>query len=78
MQGKRKPIGLLRKRVSNRGFRFVGVVLSEEQIKCKNCGSFHTVRHGFNTTKSGKFARRKCQECGTTFYEDRNKEGKQQ
>ncbi len=39
-------------------------------IRCPVCGG-HTVRHGFNTTKSGKWARRKCQECGTTFYEDK-------
>jgi len=47
----------------------------KETTQCPNlnCRSEHTVRHGFNTTKKGKFARRKCQECGTTFYE--NKEG---
>jgi len=46
---------------------------NEELIKCPNelCKSSHTVRHGYNTTKKGKFARRKCQECGTTFYENK-------
>jgi transposase-like protein len=37
---------------------------------CWACGSEHTVRHGFNVTKSGKYPRRKCQNCGTTFYEE--------
>lgn len=49
---------------------------ASNEFVCLNpdCGSKHTIRHGFNVTKKGKFARRKCQECGTTFYE--NKEGK--
>lgn len=40
-------------------------------MKCPSCGQSHTVRHGYNMTKKGRFARRKCQECGTTFYENR-------
>jgi len=43
----------------------------KKEIRCRACGSNHTVRHGYNTTKSGKWARRKCQECGSTFYEDK-------
>lgn len=39
---------------------------------CPQCKSNHTVRHGFNVTKKrGKLLRRKCQECGTTFYENK-------
>ncbi len=45
----------------------------KKEIICPRCKKSHTVRHGFNVTKSGKWARRKCQECGATFYE--NKEG---
>ncbi len=37
---------------------------------CPTCNSEHTVRHGFNTNIGGKRQRRKCQECGHTFYED--------
>jgi len=44
---------------------------TEKIIKCPNCGSTHTTGHGYNVTKKGKFARRKCQECGTTFYPDK-------
>lgn len=43
------------------------------QIKCPSCDGEHTVRHGYNVTKTGKFARRKCQQCGTTFYENHSK-----
>lgn len=41
------------------------------QFVCPSCGGSHTIRHGFNVTKRGKFARRKCQQCGTTFYENK-------
>ena len=44
-----------------------------EENKCPKCGFEHTVRHGFNVTKKGKFPRRKCLRCGSTFYE--KKEG---
>jgi transposase-like protein len=53
---------------------------AKEKISCPSCKSLHTVRHGWNVTKKGKYARRKCQECGTTFYENKeqlnNREGK--
>lgn len=42
-------------------------------FKCPKCGDFHTVRYGYNVTKSGRFARRKCLNCGSTFYEDKKK-----
>ncbi len=42
---------------------------------CPKCKSPHTIRHGFNVTKKGRWARRKCQECGTTFYENNQGEG---
>ncbi len=50
---------------------------------CPKCSSGHTVGHGFNVTKAGKFARQKCQECGTTFYKNKDvaskeKEGKEE
>ena len=45
-----------------------------KRINCPECDSDYTIRHGFNVTKIGKFARRKCQHCGRTFYE--NKEAK--
>ncbi len=48
-------------------------VKTKEKISCPFCKGSHTVRHGFNTTKSGKWARRKCQDCGTTFYEGSTK-----
>ncbi len=38
---------------------------------CPECGYDHTVRHGYNVTKQGKFARRKCLKCGSTFYENK-------
>ncbi len=50
---------------------------TKKGFQCPNglCKSYHTVRHGYNVTKKrGKLPRRKCQECGTTFYE--NKEDK--
>lgn len=46
-------------------------VVTEKPIVCPYCGSGNTNRHGFNVTKQGKFPRRKCQECGRTFYEDK-------
>ena len=45
-------------------------VKAKVEMQCPQCGDFHTVRHGYNVTKKGKFARRKCQNCGTTFYEN--------
>lgn len=45
------------------------VITREEARRCPECGSVHTVRHGYNVTKKGRFPRRKCQQCGTTFYE---------
>ncbi len=46
--------------------------------KCPKCGYEKTVRVGFNVNKKGKFPRRKCLNCGITFYEQENKksEGK--
>jgi len=43
--------------------------------ECPDCKSGYTVRYGFNTTKTGVWRRRKCQECGRTFYENKNKNG---
>ena len=45
------------------------VNVRKREYSCTNCKSCHTVRHGYNVTKTGRYARRKCQECGTTFYE---------
>lgn len=42
-----------------------------EIVRCPDCGGNHTVRHGYNVTKKGRWARRKCQGCGRTFYEDK-------
>lgn len=53
-------------------------ITTKKPIKCPKCGSGHTVRHGFNVTKAGKYPRRKCWDCGTTFYEDyESREAKQ-
>jgi transposase-like protein len=49
-------------------------VRTGEAVECPHCKSEHTVRHGYNRTKKGKFPRRKCQECGTTFYESKEAE----
>jgi transposase-like protein len=47
------------------------VMKKETNNICDKCGSSHTVRHGTNTTISkGKRHRRKCQDCGHTFYEE--------
>lgn len=43
--------------------------------ECPECRSKETVRHGFNTTKHGKFRRRKCNDCGHTFYEETKEVG---
>lgn len=51
-------------------------VKTNKKVKCPNCGSTHTTGHGYNVTKKGKFARRKCQECGTTFYPDKQEVSK--
>lgn len=42
---------------------------AESKNQCPQCGFGHTVRYGFNVTKKGRFPRRKCMRCGTTFYE---------
>ncbi len=47
--------------------------VASEPIKCPKCKSEHIVKHGYHVTLKGKFPRRKCQNCGTTFY--KNKEG---
>ena len=40
-----------------------------EENNCPKCGHWHTVRCGFNVTKKGRFQRRQCMQCGSTFYE---------
>lgn len=40
-------------------------------MSCPKCGHNKTVRVGFNVTKRGKFPRRKCMGCGSTFYESK-------
>lgn len=42
---------------------------NDNSFKCPKCGGNYTIRHGFNVTKKGSFPRRKCQQCGVTFYE---------
>ena len=50
------------------------VVRMKEKAKytCPRCGSSHTVKHGYNRTVDRELKqRRKCQECGHTFYQDK-------
>ena len=48
------------------------------EFKCPVCGSTHTVSHGdIVTVKRGVLKRRKCQDCGHTFYEEVRNGGKQ-
>lgn len=48
--------------------------MTDTIYKCTNpeCRSTETVRVGYNITKKGRFPRRKCKKCGTTFYEQGN------
>lgn len=41
---------------------------ANKDLKCPECGSAKTVKQGTVTTRKGKKPRRKCQECGRTFY----------
>jgi transposase-like protein len=46
-------------------------------MKCPNCQSSHTIKHGTTTTiKDGKQPRYKCQECGKTFYQPKEEKRK--
>ena len=38
---------------------------------CPECKSTQTVKIGMNTTRKGKLQRMKCQDCGKTFYPDK-------
>jgi len=42
-----------------------------EILDCPRCQSAKTVRHGFIRNVNGKWQRRKCQDCGHTFYENK-------
>jgi len=42
--------------------------MEEIKYKCPNCGGEHTTKWTKVVNKSGIKLRRKCQECGQTFY----------
>ncbi len=66
-------LGLIGKKGMNQG-KMTSKPMISEPIKCPKCRSGHTVKHGYNVTLKGKFPRRKCQHCGTTFYEKKEEQ----
>lgn len=47
------------------------MIIPRNEYQCTRCGSGHTVAHGDNVSvKQGMRKRRKCQDCGHTFYAD--------
>jgi len=50
-------------------------MVDKVKYSCPECQSTHNIGHGSNITRQGEHARRKCKECGRTFYAEENKVG---
>jgi DNA polymerase elongation subunit (family B) len=40
----------------------------DNELRCPHCGSYHFESKGWRTTKTGKYRRYICKECGTYFH----------
>lgn len=59
----------LKKTTNKHRHSTIRIACTNGLYKCPDCRNTHTVKHGKYMNKIGYLQRRKCQDCGATFYE---------